>query len=136
MATDYSETPLAKKLGIKENYKLLIYNQPEHYFMLFSDLPEGLELIEEPGDVEVDLIHLFCTELSDLKSVFNTYKKVLKKNGSLWISWPKGSSSIPTDLKRDPIRAFVLAQGLIDCKVAAIDTDWTGLKFMYRVKDR
>ena len=136
MSTDYSGTPLVKKLGIKEGYKLLIYNQPEHYFMLFADLPEGLELLEEPGNTEVDFIHLFCTELSELKGIFKSYKKVLKKNGSLWISWPKGKSSIPTDLKRDPIRNYVLEQGLVDCKVAAVDDDWTGLKFMYRVKDR
>ena len=54
----------------------------------------------------------------------------------LWLSWPKGSSKIYTDLKREPVRDFVLAVGLVDVKVAAIDDDWSGLKFVYRLKDR
>ena len=54
----------------------------------------------------------------------------------LWVSWPKGSSKIVTDLKREPIREYILNEGLVDVKVAAIDNDWSGLKFVYRIKDR
>lgn len=52
------------------------------------------------------------------------------------VSWPKGSSSIKTDLKREPIQEHLLSIGLVDVKVAAIDKDWRGLKFVYRLKDR
>ena len=56
--------------------------------------------------------------------------------GMIWINWPKRSSKIETDLSRDPIRNFLLKNGLVDVKVCAVDTDWSGLKFMYRIKDR
>lgn len=135
MTSAYSETPLAKKLGIKKGYSLIFHNLPEHYFMLFSDLPEGIEEIE-PTEDAADFIHIFCTHLKELEPVFNKLLPTLKKNGSLWISWPKGKSKIPTDLKRDPIRELILKKGLVDVKVAAIDDDWSGLKFMYRKENR
>ena len=132
----YTETPLAKKLGIKEKSHLLLYNPPLHYFDLFSDLPPQLNVSENISSKEVDFIHLFCTSFEELKIIVPKYKKVLKKSGLLWISWPKGTSKIDTDLKRDPIRALVLETGLVDVKVAAIDKDWSGLKFVSRLKDR
>lgn len=137
MPSDYSKTPLVKKLGIKPGFKLLIHDQPEHYFLLFESLPDDLELLELPvNDESVDFIHVFFTTRKALELVFDHYKKALKKNGSLWISWPKGTSKIQTDLKSDFIRNFGLEKGLVDCKVAAVDSDWSALKFMYRIKDR
>ncbi|MCB0620601.1 MAG: DUF3052 family protein, partial [Saprospiraceae bacterium] len=61
---------------------------------------------------------------------------LLAKDGLLWVSWPKGGSGLETDLKRDPIREYLLAQGLVDTKVASVDEQWSGLKFVYRLKDR
>ena len=136
MSTGYSGTPLAKKLGIKEGLRLAFFNLPAHYFDLFSDLPDGLEVVDELIEQEVDFIHLFCTSFDELESNFLKYKLALKKNGSLWISWPKGSSSIQTNLKRDLIREYILKNGLVDVKVAAVDQDWSGLKFVYRLTDR
>ena len=132
--TGYSGTPLAKKLGLKEGYKVQLYHQPKNYFELFTDLPENLNILEEQG--QADFIHLFCTTLEELAKVVDQYKPNLKKDGTLWISWPKGKSKIPTDLKRDPIREHLLEIGLVDVKVAAIDQDWSGLKFVYRKVDR
>ncbi|WP_299764939.1 DUF3052 domain-containing protein [uncultured Dokdonia sp.] len=136
MTAGYSGTPLAKKLGIKEGYTILLYNQPKHYFDLFTDMPDDLKIIKEITPESVDFIHMFCTTIEDLQNNTITYKKALKKEGLLWISWPKGASSIPTDLKREPIREYLLSIGLVDVKVAAIDKDWSGLKFVYRLKDR
>lgn len=136
MTTGYSTTPLAKKLGFKAGYQVVLYNSPLHYFDLFSDLPREWELLEQPQKESADFIHLFCTTLDELKLQVAQYHPTLKKTGSLWISWPKGTSKIPTDLKRDPIRNHLLNIGLVDVKVAAIDSDWSGLKFMYRIKDR
>jgi len=136
MNTAYSGTPLAKKLGIKENFKVLLYNSPDHYFDLFFNFPEGVEIIEKIESNTADFIHIFTTSFEDLKAVVKAYKKALKKDGALWISWPKGTSNIPNDLKRDQIREFVLKTGLVDVKVAAIDENWSGLKFVYRLKDR
>ncbi len=132
----YSRTPLAKKLGLKTGYSVYLNNQPSHYWKLFATLPEGLQEIQTPTEGSIDFIHLFCTTMEALESNALACKTYLKKTGLLWISWPKGSSSIPTDLKRDRIREYLLKIGLVDVKVAAIDEDWSGLKFVYRTKDR
>lgn len=136
MATSgYSKTPLAKKLGIKEGYTVYFVNQPSHYFTLFEILPE-IVVLEDPKEGSVDFIHLFCTQKKEFEEQSLAVKPLLKKTGMLWISWPKGSSKMETDLSRDPIRNFLLNNGLVDTKVCAVDEDWSGLKFMYRIKDR
>ncbi len=136
MPSGYSGTPLARKLGIKDHFHLLFYQRPEHYFDLFIDFPNGTVELPEPVEGKADFIHLFCTTSEELKRIIPTYKAALTKNGMMWISWPKGKSSIKTDLKRDMIREFLLESGLVDVKVAAIDDDWSGLKFVYRLEDR
>lgn len=136
MPAGYSGTTLAKKLGIKEDFKILLYNQPKHYFDLFTDLPNGLEIQDDLKDESTDFIHLFCTSYKEIKNIITEYKSALKKNGMIWISWPKGSSKIKTDLNRDIIREYLIEIGLVDVKVAAIDENWSGLKFVYRIKDR
>ncbi len=136
MPSGYSGTLLAKKLGIKEGYSLLLHNAPDHYFDLFADMPEGIKEIKNFKKGEIDFIHVFYTTIDELKSNVTDYIPALKKNGMPWVSWPKGASKIPTDLKRDPIRNYILSLGLVDVKVAAIDEDWSGLKFVYRLKDR
>ena len=135
MTTGYSGTPLAKKLGIKFGFQILLINEPEHYFDLFTDLPK-IDIIRYPDDQSIDFIHIFSTNLKDLEKDVLTYKPYLKKDGMLWISWPKGTSTIPTNLKRDTVRELLLQLGLVDTKVAAIDENWSGLKFVYRIKDR
>jgi len=132
----YSSTPLAKKLGLKEHYQYLLYNQPKHYFTLFSDLPDNIAPMDNIITNSADFIHLFLTTEDELISVVQKYKPALKETSLLWVSWPKGSSRILTDIKRDIIREHLLSVGLVDVKVAAIDTDWSGLKFVYRLKDR
>ncbi len=136
MPAGYSQTPLARKLGIKENHAVLFINEPKHYFKLFEDLPINLEYVDKPIPNSVDFVHLFCIDHATMLAEAEICKKALKKTGILWVSWPKGSSNIKTDLKREPIRNHLLSLGLVDIKVAAIDADWSGLKFMYRLKDR
>lgn len=136
MPSGYSGTPLAKKLGVKEGFVTTYYKKPDYYFELFDDFPLQVTEVFELDKENVDFIHVFCTTMEELERILPEYKNALKKNGLLWVSWPKGSSKIPTDLKREPIRAFVLSIGLVDVKVCAVDADWSGLKFVYRVKDR
>lgn len=131
----YSGTPLAKKLGIKAGYKVFLVNEPKHYLLLFEDMPE-VDYVVNPSKETIDFIHLFCTSKSDFKKQSLKLKPFLKMTGMLWASWPKGSSKIETDLNRDYIREYLLANGLVDVKVCAVDSDWSGLKFMYRIKDR
>lgn len=132
----YSSTPLAKKLGLKPSSNYLLYNHPKYYFSLFDDLPNDIVALDKIRRETADFIHLFFTSEDELITNLPKYILALKKSGMLWISWPKGSSKIPTDIKRDFIREHVLASGLVDIKVAAIDSNWSGLKFVYRLKDR
>lgn len=135
MTAGYSSTPLAKKLGIKTGFKVLIVNEPEHYKSLFSDWPELTEFVRNPTDESVDFIHIFCLEEKDLE-LSKQQISYMKKNGSLWVSWVKLSSQLPSIFKEDQIRNYLLNAGLVDVKVAAVDKDWSGLKFVYRLKDR
>jgi len=92
--------------------------------------------IKEPEQGSLDFIHAFCTMQEELEAQAKPCKSFLKKNGMLWVSWPKGSSKIPTDLKRDLIREHILNIGLVDVKVTAFNKDWSGLKFVYRIENR
>lgn len=134
--TGYSQTPLAKKLGIKEGQNILVINKPKHYYKLFSDFPKNVNILKAGKEEELDFIHLFVKSIEELEDRIIHVKPLLKKEGLLWVSWPKGASSIPTDLKRDYIREFVLSLGLVDVKVCSIDEDWSALKFVYRRSDR
>lgn len=127
---------LARKLGLKSGQSALFINKPKHYFELFDDFPEEVENLKSAREGDVDFIHLFVKNKEEFEDRTIHVKPLLKKDGLLWISWPKGSSKISTDLKRDYIREFVLSVGLVDVKVCSIDEDWSALKFVYRLKDR
>jgi len=133
----YSGTALGRKLGIKEGFDILLVNIPSHYFELFTDFPSEVNELKNPHQESADFIHLFCKTQEYLEAETQRLKPFLKKNGMLWVSWPKEASKIETDLNREIIRVYMLSQvGLVDIKVAAIDADWSGLKFVYRTKDR
>ena len=132
----YSGTPLAKKLGLKTDFTVHLMNPIKEYWDLFESIPEGIEEVHHPLEASIDFVHLFCTSMDDLLVLAVKGKAILKKTGLLWVSWPKGSSKIPTDINRDIIRTHMLGIGLVDVKVAAINENWSGLKFVYRIKDR
>ncbi|MEE9372169.1 MAG: hypothetical protein V3V00_03875 [Saprospiraceae bacterium] len=136
MGTQYSGTSLSKKLGIKSGMNYMLHNAPDYYFQLFDDWPEATLLATKLKDESLDFIHLFCYNLEDLSTYYTTYKSSLKKGGSLWISWPKKNSNIKTDIDGNLVRAYILNNGLVDVKVAAINDTWSGLKAVYRLKDR
>jgi hypothetical protein len=131
----YSGTPLVKKLGVKENSVMYVYDPPKDYFDWLSPLPKGVN-VQSRAMGEMDFIHVFTRQLNVFKKQFLECKKHLKKEGMLWISWPKKSSKVDTDLDENIIRDFGLANGLVDVKVCAVDEVWSGLKFVIRVKDR
>jgi hypothetical protein len=132
----YSKTSLAKKLGIKDNFIIKLVNEPNYYLNLFADFPKTITYTKNENGHSIDFIHLFCTTFKELENNASILKDQLKKDGLLWVSWPKGNSGIITDLKRDLIREYLLNLGLVDVKVCAVDEKWSGLKFVYRVKDR
>lgn len=137
MASGYSRTPLAKKLGIKTGMIVKVLFCPKAYHSFFNDFPEDV-FLEENSDFknQTDLIHAFVKSDEELEISFNHTKNHLKKSGALWVSWPKKTSGIPTEVDKYTIMNYGLSQGLVDVKVAAIDEQWSGLKFMFRLKDR
>lgn len=127
----YSGTPLIKKLGIKPGFSILALNAPKNYYDLLGPLPPDVQ-IADSDETDIDFIHYFETLLPHLQDALPSLRKKLKINGMLWLSWPKGTSKIPTDLNRDIIRDLVLQTDLVDVKVCAVDENWSGLKFVIR----
>lgn len=130
----YSGTPLLKKLGIKEHSAVYIYNPPLDYFSWIAPLPSTVVKAKAPD--KIDFIHLFVKDQQEFKKQFINGQKRLKNDGMLWVSWPKKSSKVPTDLDENVIRDFGLRQGLVDVKVCAVSEIWSGLKFVVRLQDR
>ena len=131
----YSKRTLADKLGLKAGQRACFLNAPPGYLEKLGPLPPGLEMAGNLAD-PLDLIQFFTTGRTGLADEFPALKAALSRQGALWVSWPKGSSLIPKDLNENHVRETGLANGLVDVKVIAIDEDWSGLKFVYRVKDR
>lgn len=133
--TGYSHKSLVEKLGIKPGFTLAIFDPPAEYLNLLDDLPEEIGFAQSTDD-PIDFIHFFTTDQLQLEKEFPKLKSILKPTGLLWISWPKGTSKITTDLNENSIRQIGLDNALVDVKVIAIDDNWSGLKFVYRLKDR
>ncbi len=131
----YSGTPLVKKLGLKPGQRVVFLKAPEGYAQTLSELPSGLR----PGGRlagEADFIQLFASRQSSLAVDFPKARDHLAPDGALWVSWPKRSSGVATDLDENVVRAMGLNLGLVDVKVCAVDATWSGLKFVYRLQHR
>jgi hypothetical protein len=131
----YSTTPLAKKLGIKSGFSIRLINAPAHYHNLFDDWPNDVIQSTKATDKK-DFIHYFSTNADKLNEDMKLLKDEIKSTGMIWISWPKKSCKVSTDITEDVVRQIGLKSGLVDVKVCAIDETWSGLKFVIRVKDR
>lgn len=134
-STGYSGTPLEKKLGIREGFIISILHPPPHYFDLFTKLPEGLKIVKGSRKKR-NLIHYFAKEQAQLVKDLYDLKNGIEQNGMIWISWPKKSSGVATDITEDIIRNLALQHGLVDVKVCALDAIWSGLKLVIPVKER
>jgi hypothetical protein len=131
----YSGTPLPKKLGIKEGSRIALVNAPKVFPTELGELPDNVQLIKRPAK-SLDIILLFVLTEQALMRDFAKLAAKLVSNGMLWIAWPKKNSGVKTDLSEDRVRQIGLDAGLVDVKVCAIDDTWSGLKFVYRLKDR
>jgi hypothetical protein len=131
----YSRRSLVDKLGIKDGATIAILNAPRGYARMLGPLPR--RVTRRPRATgPLDFIQFFSRDKRDLVRHFPALARSLAPAGMLWISWPKRSSGVPTDLTEDVIRAIGLAHQLVDVKVAAVDEVWSGLKFVRRVRDR
>jgi hypothetical protein len=131
----YSGTPLAKKLGIREEARLALVGAPAGFDRTLGRLPTGVE-VRRHARGRADVIVCFVTRRVELARRFATLKRALEPAGGLWVAWPKRSSGVATDLAFESVQGIGLAAGLVDNKVCAIDETWSGLRFVYRVADR
>jgi len=132
-AAGYSGTPLPRKLGIREDGRVLLVGAPAGFTDALGDLPGGVELAAAG---ELDVVVLFAPDAAALRAQFGGLVTGLASAGGLWVAWPKRSSGVATDLDENVVRAVGLASGLVDNKVCAIDATWSGLRFVRRLRDR
>ena len=126
----YSGTPLPKKLGIKDGASAAILNAPSGYTKSL-----GVKAATELRS-DLDFIQFFTKSRAELEKQLPRLRKSIKPDGMIWISWPKKSSKVATDLTEDVIRETALALKLVDVKVCAVDETWSGLKLVIPVKER
>ncbi|MBL7850361.1 MAG: DUF3052 family protein [Cyclobacteriaceae bacterium] len=131
----YSGTPLIRKLGLGPGAVAFVRHEPPSYWDWLSPLPEGVEVRKRltPG---LTFVHLFCTSSAATKKEVRAAKTCLAPHGMIWVSWPKKSSGVASDLDENLIRDFALKNGLVDVKVCAVDDVWSGLKLVIPVKLR
>jgi hypothetical protein len=131
----YSGTPLTKKLGIKENLRIALVNAPKNFLSQLGALPATTKIVARL-DKPLDLVVLFVDSEKLLAKEFPRLAKKLSSNGMIWIAWPKKASGLATNLSFDVVQKIGLQCGLVDVKICAVDEIWSGLKFVYRLKDR
>jgi hypothetical protein len=135
MSAGDSRKPLAQKLGIRKGDVLAFLNAPDNFDRLLGELPDEVIVIRGAKG-QLDFIHLFATERESLERELPRSIARLKQDGMLWVSWPKATSRLRTDLSDGAVREIGLKNGLVDVKVCAVDGSWSALKFVRRLKDR
>jgi hypothetical protein len=137
MATaGYSGSPLIRKLGIKPDMKIVVWNEPATYWDYLSPLPSAIKVVARAAPGTADMVHLFVSKSAEFIKLLQRAKPLIHSSGMIWVSWPKKSSGVPSDLDENLIRSAALKAGLVDVKVCAVDEVWSGLKLVYRLKDR
>jgi hypothetical protein len=132
----YSSTPLWKKLGYKSDLRVFLDSAPAEYAALLH-LPKGTNIIWlERSEVGMPFAHVFSKTAAELARKLRDLKRKIATDGVIWISWPKKSSGVQTDITEDTIRTLALPLGFVDIKVCAVDHVWSGLKLMIRKSER
>jgi hypothetical protein len=125
-------TPLAAKLGIREESTLAILDAPDG---LVLELPPGTT-VRHQARGQADVVLAFFTRVVRLERRADALAAMVHPSGGLWIAWPKRSSGMETDLTDHAVRRLALHRGLVDNKVCAIDATWTALRLVWRVGNR
>ena len=134
-STGYSGKPLVEKLGIKPGHRLLVRHAPRGYARLLGALPPGVSRVAS-GRGPFDVIHVFVTHARDVGPAIRDARRVMKRDGMVWVSWPKRSSGRQTDVDENIVRHAGLALDLVDVKICAVDGVWSGLKFVIPLRLR
>ena len=127
----YSGTPLAKKLGLKPGSNLVLSGAPQEYATLIEPMPAGVS-IGARISAATDIVHVFTTRRREFQSFLATCRSKLKPDAMVWVSWPKQSAKVPTEVTENVIREIALPMGFVDVKVCAVTEVWSGLKLVVR----
>ena len=133
--TGYSATPLAQKLGLKPRMRYWSCGMPDTVRAEIERDAPPFERLESP-EPPVDLAHIFATSCAVLDCQLRMLLPLIARDGTIWVSWPKKASKVPTDITEDVIRAVALPLHLVDVKVCAVDDVWSGLKLVIRREQR
>jgi hypothetical protein len=130
----YSEKSLKEKLGLKSGYSVVFLYAPLSYIVSLGEI-DDLEIFPTLKRGH-DVVQLFVKQKERLIEELPEIMKSIKPSGCIWVSWPKKSSKVTTDITENTIREICLPLGLVDVKVAAIDETWSGLKLVVGLKNR
>jgi hypothetical protein len=131
----YSGTPLAKKLGLRPLCRVKTRNAPADYRRMLEPRPDDV-VISARLRAPVDIWHVFSRSRAELKRQLSKCFKEIHPDGMIWVSWPKRSSGVSSDITEDVVRGLALPLGLVDVKVCAVDEVWSGLKLVIRKENR
>lgn len=131
----YSQRPLPEKLGIKAGHRIALVAAPPGFDAALGSLPAGVRRARELRGM-IDVIIIFAGDASGLKRQLASAKRAMSPAGMLWVCWPKKTSGVVTEVGENFVRELGLAAGLVDVKICAVDATWSGLKFVYRLRDR
>lgn len=115
--------------------RIFLVEAPDHYWQLFDRRPADVTVLTRMTE-DADIVHLFATTKTELKKTLSVVRHKMRQNGTVWVSWPKKTSKVATDVTEDVVRAVALPLGLVDVKVCAVDEIWSGLKLVIRKENR
>ena len=129
----YLDKPLVLKMGIKENFRVALFNHPKGFENRMGKFPPGVKFLS-PQEKNLDFVVLFAMNEKDLRKQFGKLATHLSPKGMLWVAWPKKVSKVPTDLSQQVVQKVGSDAGFKDIKLCAIDDIWSGLKFVAKKK--
>lgn len=130
VSAGYSNTPLAKKLGISGDVVYTLIGAPRGFTELLGDVGDAVH--QRNLMPTIDVVVAFFTERASLEAKWPALVDAAEPDGAIWVAWPKKTSGVATDITEDVLRAVLLKTGWVDNKVAAIDDTWSGLRFVQR----
>jgi hypothetical protein len=133
--TGYSDTPLAQKLGIRPDMAVVLISAPANYRKLLGRIARSVEFSDQIKNAS-NFVHIFTKSRGELEKRLSILRQKMADTGIVWVSWPKKSSGVATDVTENVVRAVALPLGFVDVKVCAIDETWSGLKLMVRRTNR
>jgi hypothetical protein len=131
----FDETPVSRKLGIKEGRRVLLMDPPVGFARRLDPLPEGASVATKAVS-QMDVVLLFASSRVVLGELFPKARHVLAPRGCIWVAWPRKSSGFFTDLSQDLVRSVGLAAGMTDDKILSLDDIWAALRFIEKDRER